>query len=208
MNHNQKGLTQHQFHRSHKSGMDLPSTSFTHTSEQSQKKVSVTKNGLKNKHFCKTGAGFTLIETLIYIALFALIMGSGVAASFYVIDSAEKEKISVNAIADAQFLLRKIDWALTGSAIVSPSSGASASFLRVNKDDFPSNPILIDLDFTTGRANIATGTNSPIELTGDRVTIANLQFQNIPAILTKPAAIKAAFTANGTDYELTRYLRK
>lgn len=151
--------------------------------------------------------GFTLIETLIYIALFALIMGSGVAASFYVIDSSEKEKAGINAIAEAQFLLRKIDWALTGAdAINFPLSGTSGPSLSVNKNGFFSNPIVIDL--AGGRARIATGGGSPAELTGDRVIITNLLFQNIPAVPPKPAAIKATFTANGANYELTRYLRK
>lgn len=151
--------------------------------------------------------GFTLIETLIYIALFALIMGSGVAASFYIIDSAEKEKTSINAIADAQFFLRKMDWALTGvDAVNFPPSGASGFSLSVNKHGFSSNPVIIDA--LSGHARVAVGLGSPIELTGDRVTIANLLFQNIPATSPKPAAIKATFTANGADYELTRYLRK
>lgn len=157
--------------------------------------------------------GFTLIETLIYIALFALIMGSGVAASFYVIDSAEKEKTSVNAIADAQFLLRKIDWALSGSIVDTPSLSSSPSlFLRVTKGGVTTT---IDANLTTNHAQIVTGLSSPVDLTGDRVTITNLQFQYIPPVSPKLAAIKATFTAKGNDhelgntyYELTRYLRK
>ena len=57
--------------------------------------------------------GFTLVEVIIYIALLAFLLGSGVAASFYIVDSAEKNKSDVNAEAEAHFFLRKIEWALT-----------------------------------------------------------------------------------------------
>lgn len=152
-------------------------------------------------------AGFTLIETLIYIALLALIMGSGIVAAFYVIDSSESEKKNINTIAEAAFLMRKIDWALTGADTINfPASGNTEAELSIDKSGFPSNPIVIDLQ--SGRAHLSRGGNPSVELTSDWVTIENLLFEHIPAVPPKPAAIKASFTAGGQPFEMTKYLRK
>lgn len=150
--------------------------------------------------------GFTLIETLIYIALLAFIMGSGVVAAFYVIDSSEKEKGNIHAISEAAFLMRKIDWALNNTPqICSPASGMTESSLLVDQNcSSPINPILIDL--SSERAQITIG-GAMSELTSEWVKIENLQFEHI-AVLQKPAAIKASFTANGKPFEMTKYLRK
>ena len=159
--------------------------------------------------------GFTLIETLIYIALLTLVIGSGVVAAFYVIDSSGKEKKSINAFAEAAFLMRKIDWALTGvesTSIHDPSPGPPGPMLSVDKSlPFPpaSNPIVIDL--LAGGARLSRGVVPPapqVELTSEWVTIENLSFEHIDAIPPKPAAIKASFTANGKPFEMTKYLRK
>lgn len=160
----------------------------------------MTKNHLKSR-------GFTLIETIIYIALMALLIGGGVIASYYIIDSSEKGKAKINDIADGEFLVRKIDWALNSvDTIISPTTGPPASELRVNKNGFASNPIVIDL--VSGHARISTGGGAPVELTGDRVNITNLSFELIPAVPPKPAAITANFNADGKHFETTKYLRK
>lgn len=147
--------------------------------------------------------GFTLIETLIYLALLMLIMSSAVVSAFYIIDSSEKEKTNLNTIAEAGFLLRKIDWALTGADAVDVSV---PGVMSVTKNSFPANPVVIDS--VSGRARIATGGTMPVALTGDRVSITGLTFQNTPAMPLQPQGIMANFTADGKNFELTKYLRK
>ena len=153
--------------------------------------------------------GFTFVEALVYIALLALMIGGGIVAAFSIIDSSEKEKTKINAIADAEFLMRKIDWALNGvNAINSPAAGASGETLSVNKSGFPSNPIVIDLDLLSSRAKISRGGGPAVFLTGDRVKIEGLSFEHIADAPPKPAAIKASFTANGKIFQMKKYLRK
>ena len=67
--------------------------------------------------------GFSLIEVIIYIALMAFLMGAGITAAFFVIDSSQKNKEEVNVQAEGNFILRKIDWALTGATDVKRGSG-------------------------------------------------------------------------------------
>src|SRR3989344_1509100 len=93
----------------------------------------------------KQKEGFTLIEVMIYLALFTLLLGAGIVSAFYIIDAAERNKYEDSANAEAQFLLRKIDWALTGVSVInSPPSAGSSGVLSVDKADFPDNPLIID----------------------------------------------------------------
>jgi len=148
--------------------------------------------------------GFTLIEVLIYIAMLVLIIGAGMTSAFYLITSSEKDSMAFNTAAEAEFLLRKIDWALTGVETIDhpPPDG---SLLKVNKTGFAS-PVQIRLEPSTGRAQLDTGSGW-VDLTGDRVVIINLLFvltDNTAPALDK---IKVTFLANGNPYELTKYLR-
>lgn len=146
--------------------------------------------------------GFTLIEVIIYIAILAFLVGSGVAAAFYIIDSQEKNKSDVNIESEAHFLIRRIEWVMTGSAITSPASGTSGASLTVSKSGST-----ITIDSSSGRARIDTGAGA-VPITNDRVTIQSLTFDHIAAAGSKPEAIHASFVINGTTYETTKYLRK
>ena len=149
--------------------------------------------------------GITLIETLVYIALFVFLIGSGVISAFYIIDSSERNKSDLSVTTEAQFLLRKIDWALTGvTSITSPSSGNSDGTLSVNKAGV--GDIVINLD--SGRVELSRGGNPAESLTAERVLIENLSFNHVPEQGTKPAAVEVSYTANGKAFEMIKYFRK
>lgn len=154
--------------------------------------------------------GFTLIETLIYIALFTLMMGGAVVAAFFIIDASAHDKDKITATLEAEFLMRKIDWALTGldlsSPVNVPAPGASGPKLSVNKNGFPPNPLVVDA--VSGRARLAQGGGAAAELTTDRVAVSNLKFRHIAALPPMPAAIVTSFTIAGRDFQMTKYLRK
>lgn len=147
--------------------------------------------------------GITLIETLIYIALFILLIGGAMISAFYIIDSSENNKSDLSSTTEAQFLLRKIDWALTDSTITSPSGGSSGSTLEVNKSGLGS----VEISFDSNRVQISHG-GSTEYLTAERVLIENLSFTHFLTQGTRPAAIETSFTANGKNFEMIKYLRK
>ena len=101
--------------------------------------------------------------------------------------------------------MRKIDWALNGADSIDLSVPGT---LSVNKNDFPSNPIIIDS--SSDRAQITIGSVPPVtsQLTGDWVKITGLTFLDIPAVPPKPAGVTAKFEADGKLFEMTKYLRK
>ncbi|MBI2609981.1 type II secretion system protein [Candidatus Giovannonibacteria bacterium] len=155
----------------------------------------------------KLRRGFTLIETLIYIAILSVLIGSGMAGAFYIIDSSEKNKSDINAETEAHFLIRKIDWALEGADILNiPAPAANGPLLSVNKDNYASNPVVIDSG--SGRARISKAGGAPIEITNTRVSIQNLKFEHLPSVGAKPPAIRATFQIGTKNFESLKYLRK
>src|ERR1051326_3407389 len=92
----------------------------------------------------KNSAGFTLIETLIYLALFGIMMGGITVVTYGLIESAGKNQTKILVQEEAGFLLGKLNWALTGASgmTVSPSS------LTVNKFGFASNPLVFNVSGT------------------------------------------------------------
>jgi len=136
--------------------------------------------------------GFTLIETIIYIALLAFIIGAGVSSAYYLIDSSVKGENDVNTIAEAEFLLRKIDWAMTGA------TSFDVGLMEIMKGGAP---IRFDLD--SNRARIKIGDGPFIYLTSSSTRVIGLEFISI-----SPDGITASSTIDGKHFEITKYLRK
>ena len=147
-------------------------------------------------------AGFTLIETVIYIALLGVLIGGGVVAAFYILDSAGKNKSDINVQAEGNFIVRKIEWALIGSLI----NSISATSLSVTKSGLSlafsyDGARYLKLDSGAGASNL---NSSLVTIT----TVGGVIFTDIPAASGKPRAVSASFNVNGKNFNLTKYLRK
>lgn len=147
--------------------------------------------------------GFTLIETLIYIGLMTMVMGGGVVTAFYLMQTSEINRTALNSEVEAEFLLRKIDWALTGARavdIISPPPTGEALDVLIGG-------VLheITLDTTNLRARISVngGLNEP--LTGERAHVTSMEFKYISGT---PPAIYASTTVDGKAYSFTKYIRQ
>ena len=138
-----------------------------------------------------TNKGFTLIETLVYIALLTFVIGVGVSAAYYLIDSSAKGKSDVNTIAEAEFLMRKIDWAMTGATSV------DAGLMKIMKGG---EEIIFDID--NERATISIDGDTEY-ITSERVKVIGLEF-----IAISPNGITASSTIDGKHFEVTKYLRQ
>lgn len=76
--------------------------------------------------------GFTLIETLLYLALFTLIIGGGMAAAYQIIQSTEATHQKVIIQEEADFLLRKLEWALSGATVGNVSFTATTLTVTIS----------------------------------------------------------------------------
>jgi Tfp pilus assembly protein PilV len=116
----------------------------------------------------KPGAGFTLIETIIYLVLFIIIIGGGMVATYQVIQGTEASYNHVVLQEEANFLLRKIQWALTGATVVS----ATSSSLVASKP----NVAQLTFDVTGGNVRLQRESNTPVILNSSTIAVSNVSF--------------------------------
>ncbi len=153
----------------------------------------------------ESGTGFTLIETLIYMALFAIIIGGGMVAVYQLIQGADASYNHVILQEEANFLLRKIDWALTGAT----SADIVSSNLVTQKPILGSN---VQLTFSLSGNNLTLqrGSAGANVLNSSSIVVSGVSF-------TKNAqgGFKTDFTlttfSNGKpasqSFSTTKYLR-
>ena len=164
----------------------------------------------------KINSGFTIIEVIIYIALFSLLMGSAFVTAYQLIDGSGKLSAKNTVQEEGNFVMRKFNWALTGISndlvnITSPPqvSPYTSSTLSIMKWQTGLKiPIVIKYDTATSSILMREGTNSFLPITTSNVEVTSLQFRFIPPNGSSPAGIKATATINGTDFSITKYIRK
>ncbi|MBI4053909.1 MAG: type II secretion system protein [Candidatus Doudnabacteria bacterium] len=156
----------------------------------------------------KNQQGFTLIETLLYIALFTIIMGGAFIATLQIIEASGSVQEKALIEEEGHFLVSKINWALTGADVVNlPSPGIPGATLDIDKFDGSN----VTLDGINPNLLIQPG-NTP--LNSENVSVQNVTFTYIDPIGTKPAAVQATFrisgklTAKFQDFSTTKYLRR
>ncbi len=149
--------------------------------------------------------GFTLIETIIYIALLGLIMTWAVATSYQLLHGSANMSVKTVVQDEGSFVLRKVQWALSSAQSVS----GSGSTLTVTRND--GNTVQFRL---TGTA-IEVSETSPI-ISFTPITTGNVRVESLSFVVTagspKGVTVTATLkTTNGTDtplpFTLTRYLR-
>jgi len=165
----------------------------------------------------KISAGFTLIETLVYLALFAIVIGGGIVAVYNIIEGTNANRNQAILQEEANFLLRKVDWALTGAtSITTPAAAASGGNLVINKSI---GGVSTTLTFSTCVANyvcLQRAAAPAQSLNSGSIKVTNLKFQRSTSVPGKPDAITTTFTLttaqNGRtatqNFSTTKYLRK
>jgi prepilin-type N-terminal cleavage/methylation domain-containing protein len=163
--------------------------------------------------------GFTLIETMMYLALFGLLIGGAVAASYNVIESSNRSSTKSMLIEEGNFLVAKINWALSGVQSVNlPASDSNppnnaSSELSVTKWDSAIGNVDIK---PLGIKDIGiTKSSTTLALNNTNVSISNLLFDHVNDTNTEYVTANFTLTANtaeghavSQDFNTTKYLRK
>jgi hypothetical protein len=144
------------------------------------------------------GQGFTLIETIIYIALFTLLMGAGFSTAFQLIQSGESLNAKTITNSELDFVLRKLDWAMNGASDISVSSNN----LIITKNGSDSVEIGLNID---SKIYIKENGGDSILLTTDNVKVEDLNFQ---ILSSAPKGLIASLTIDGISATTTKYLRQ
>lgn len=159
----------------------------------------------------KNQKGFTLIESIIYIALFAIIIGGGMVGTYHIIQATDASYNHIILQEEANFLFRKIDWALTGAtAVTTNSPNTVVIFKPISK---VSTQFIFDEigDSLTMQKNY----NTPIILNSGSIAVSKTSFKKTSGLNGKPDKITADFTLTTVQagrpvsqyFYFTKYLR-
>lgn len=164
--------------------------------------------------------GFTLIETLVYLALFAILMGGGAIAAYNLFDAAVHGGTRVMLQEETDFIMAKVEWALYGAqSVTAPATGTTGNSITIVKWNAPpsGNPIVISRNGTD--LTLSQGGGTPAVLNNTNIEISNITFNHVAAAGdgTVPEYVETVITVTaraGNGFVLSRtatstvYLRK
>jgi type II secretory pathway pseudopilin PulG len=120
-----------------------------------------------------TKKGFTLIETIIYIGIIAIIISSFLMTSEQIIFSNNRTYRQIELTENQKFVIQKINWLLRNvDTINTPPPEASSTILSINKVNFADNPLVLSL-----ADNVVYLNTTP--LTNNSVIVTNLTFYQL-----------------------------
>jgi len=136
----------------------------------------------------KNSAGFTLIETIIYIAVIGLIIGAFISFSLSIGNSSNKtyavQEVQANSRFSLDMMTQKIQTA-TGVNIASSTFDSDPGVLSLSFVSSTLNPTIIMLNEDDGILQITEGMASSVNITSDEVKVTNLQFTNLTGLGNK-----------------------
>ncbi len=154
-----------------------------------------------------THRGFTLIETLVYLGLFAIVIGGLLVSAFYLIDSGTKNEKEISIQEEGTFLSRKLNWAVASACnAVDTGSGLKLTW----KSGLPSseNPLTVALDSSDGSLTLQRGAGAALPLSTSEFKVSNLAFSIDKSKSDRPTYVGITFEVEGTPFRLDTYLRQ
>ncbi len=145
----------------------------------------------------KKDSGFTLIELLLYISIASIIVFTTASLLRFTLESRVKNQTIAEVEQEGSQVMQLITQTTrNATAINSPTIGNSATSLSVTVVSGASSPTVFDL--STGAVRIKEGASATVNLTSSKVTVSNLNFQNL-SIASTPNTIRVSFTLTYTN---------
>jgi type II secretory pathway component PulJ len=144
--------------------------------------------------------GFSLLEVLLYVAIFAVVTTAivGLAASVSRSNAAEEARAEVQQ--NLRFSLATVGEAVRrATGVTTPPAGGTDPALQLTMADSTKNPTVFDVNQEVLR--LAEGIGAPQSLTSSRVRVTALSFQHLanaaPAKPTVAVTMTVAFDDQG-----------
>jgi len=141
--------------------------------------------------------GFTLIETLLYIALLAMVIIFLIGFFQKTVFLKGKINERLDNLDNAQYALDRMVWYAQNSIEVNePKTGETTNRLSVNSLVAEKNPVIFFVEDNI--LKVQFGNDSPINLTNNRIEVEELDFINY-GFANQPGIIKINLTAKGKN---------
>jgi type II secretory pathway pseudopilin PulG len=135
-----------------------------------------------NKKKVRGSSGFTLIETLIYVAIIGGVLSTFIAFSMNVSQGRNKtyvvQEVQSNTRHAMDVMSQRIR-AATSVTIGSSTFGSDPGVLQLAMADASKNPTIINLTADNGILQIKEGASAAVSLTSTEVDVTNLVFTNL-----------------------------
>lgn len=143
-------------------------------------------------------SGFSLIETIIYVALFALLMSGLFASIWPFLSGAENTSAKVVVESEAAFAIRKINTILASStaSITTPSPGLAGNVLAVTEYNGDTFTVA-----TSGNAfTVQKNSGTVVPFSADRVVVNVFVVKHVAPANGLPRYVEYSFTLGGMSY--------
>jgi prepilin-type N-terminal cleavage/methylation domain-containing protein len=140
--------------------------------------------------------GFTLLEVVIYLALFTVLMTGVLRTVYEIMETTHEADVSLQIQNDGNFVLQKMAWALNDVKIINV---IGTSTLEIVRNDDSEHPLNFSLDH--GRFYLARGNDAATPLTSAQNTVHDVSLE-----LTHPTPetnyLKVSFFINDAPFSL------
>ncbi|MFH0890960.1 MAG: type II secretion system protein [Candidatus Liptonbacteria bacterium] len=122
--------------------------------------------------------GFTLLEMVIYIAIFSITIMLVIVVFYRMMDSQDRNRGRLEVETEANFLMQKIRWAVNDTQSISlPAAGATSTQLTVTKTGYAQNPISFRLASST--LQISQGGGEYLTLSSQKTRVNSAVFEHL-----------------------------
>ncbi len=142
----------------------------------------------------KPQKGFTLIETIIYLALFSILFNGVLMSAYTFIISAEQISAQVTSENESAFIVRKINTLLaSANTIIKPTPDTTGDTLIFST--YAGNEYTINAN--DGMVKLSKDANPEIPLTSERITFDTFSVIHRSAQDGTPRSVEYSFTVDG-----------
>jgi len=142
--------------------------------------------------------GFTLIETLVYLALLGLVFTGLLTAGFAIVQSLDVLKTCAIVQEEGDFILAKLNWAVVGSDAVDTMTTNYLKMRRANPG--PGMPSTVEIKTEADDLVLKKGTGDYEPLNASVVNISNINFTAPETDSIKTDFTVTAKTPTGREY--------
>lgn len=153
----------------------------------------------------ESSAGFTLLETLLYSVIFAVMLSFTVMSFYQILGSHGQNRAKLIVQNEANFFMQKIAWAFSGAEAINQFSASSGTLsFSINKYSSPDNPIVFT--FSGGVLNFSRSGGASVLLSNNNVQITNIAGSYGLASGTIPAFISMSFSVQSSSTDPNRQM--
>lgn len=151
--------------------------------------------------------GFTLIETLIYIGLFAIIIGGALTGVYQIVEGSEKIGAKTIYLEETNFMFQKMDYALTNARrVFEPYPNTTTTELLMQETNWSHEQIIFDV--ASGTLRMRRNNNIPTPLNSPYISVSSSMFTNIVSA-TSGHSIQIDLTlSDGRQLQMIKLLKK